>query len=51
MQANAKKARMLTEMDNREDDPSGTFNSMMSEDPISDDDLDGFIRKFSKLTE
>ena len=51
MQANAKKARRLKEMDGRDDDPSDTFNSMLSEDPISDDDLDGFIRNFSEVTE
>ena len=44
MQANAKKARRLKEMDDRNDDPSDTFNSLVSEDPIFDDDLDGFIR-------
>ena len=44
MQANAKKARRLKEIGNRDDDPSDTFNSMVSEDPISDDALDGFIR-------
>ena len=27
------------------------FNSMMSEDPIFDDDLDGFIRNVFKVTE
>ena len=51
MQANAKKARRLKEMDDRDDDPSDTFNSMVSEDPISDDDLDGFITNFSEMTE
>ena len=51
MQANAKKARKLKEMDDRDDDPSDTLNSMMSENPISDDDLYGFIRNFSKMTE
>ena len=51
MQANAKKARRLKEMDDRDDDPSNTFNFMLSEYPISDDDLDGFIRNFSKMTE
>ena len=51
MQANAKKARRLKEMDDRDDDPSDTFNSMMSEDIISDDDLDEFIRNFSDMTE
>ena len=38
-------------MDDRDDDPSDTFNSMLSEDPISDDDLEGFIRNFSDMTE
>ena len=38
-------------MDDRDDNPSDTFNSMMSEDQISDDDLDGFIRNFSDMTE
>ena len=51
MQANAKKARRLGEMDDRDDDPSDTFNSMVSEDIISDDDLDDFIRNFSDMTE
>ena len=51
MQANAKKSRTLKEMDDRDDDPSDTFNSMVSEDPISDDDHDGFIRCFSEMTE
>ena len=39
------------EMDDRDDDPSDTFNSMVNEDPISDDDLDGLIRNFSELIE
>ena len=51
MQANAKKARRLKEMDDRDDDPSDTFNSMVSKDIISDDDLDEFIRNFSDMTE
>ena len=51
MQANAKKARRLKEMDDRDDDPSDTFNCMVSEDIISDDDLDDFIRNFSDMTE
>ena len=36
-------------MDDRDDDPSDAFNSMLSEDPISAYDLDGFIRNFSKI--
>ena len=51
MQANAKKARRFKEMDDRDDDPSDTFNSMVSEDIISDDVLDEFIRSFSDMTE
>ena len=51
MQANAKKARRLKEMDDRDDNPSDTFNSMVSEDPISDDDHNDFIRNFSDMTE
>ena len=51
MQANAKKARRLKQMDDRDDDPSDTFNSTVSEDMISDDDLDDFIRNFSDMTE
>ena len=51
MQANAKKVRRLKEMDDRDDDPSYTFNSMVSEDPISDNDLDGCIRNFSEMIE
>ena len=50
MQANAKKARGLTEMNDRDDDPSNTFNCMVSEDPMFDDDLDGFIRNFSDFS-
>ena len=46
-----KNPRRLKEMDDRDDDPSDTFNSMVSEDIISDDDLDGFIRNFSEMTE
>ena len=46
-----RKAEGLKEMDDRDDDPSDTFNSMVSEDPISDDDLDRFIRNFSDMTE
>ena len=34
-----------------DDDPSNTFNFMVSEGPISDDDLDGFIRNISEMTE
>ena len=51
MQANAKKAIKLKEMDDRDDDPSDTFSSMVSEDPISGNDLDGFIWNFSDMTE
>ena len=51
MQANAKKARRLKEMDDRDNDQSDTFNSMVSEDIISDDDLDEFIRNSSDMTE
>ena len=36
MQANAKKAKRLKKMDGRDDDPSDTFNSMVSEDISSD---------------
>ena len=51
MQANAKKARRLKEMDDRDDDPTDTFNSMVSEDPISDDDHVGFNTHFSEMIE
>ena len=51
MQANAKKARRLKEMDDRDDDPSDALNSMMSKDPISDDNIDEFIRNFSDRRE
>ena len=51
MQANAKKARTLKEMDDRDGDQSDTFNFTVSEDPISDDDPDGFTRNFSEMTE
>ena len=33
------------------DDPLDTINSTVSDDPISDDDLDGFIRNVSEMTE
>ena len=51
MQVNVKKAKGLKEIIDRNDDPSDTFNCMFTEDPISDDDLDAFIRNFSKITE
>ena len=51
MQANARKTRRLKVMDDRDDDPPDISNSMVSEDPISDDALDGFIRNFSDMTE
>ena len=51
MQANAKKATRLKEIDDRGNDLSDTFNSMVIEHPISDDVLDGFIRNFSEMTE
>ena len=51
MQASAKKARQLKDMNDRDDDPSDTFNSILKEDQISDDDLDGFIRNFSEMIE
>ena len=35
-------------MDDRDDDASDTFNSMVSDDSVSDDDLDGFIRNSLK---
>ena len=38
-------------MDDRDDDPSDIFNSMVSENPISDGDFDAFIKNFSKMTE
>ena len=38
-------------MDDRDDDPSNIFNSMVSKDPISDDVLDGFVRNFSEMTQ
>ena len=41
MQANAVKARRLKEMGDRYDDLSDTFNSIVSEDPISDDAIMG----------
>ena len=39
---------MLKEIYDRDDDPIDTFNFMVSEDPISDDDLDDIIRIFLK---
>ena len=38
-------------MDDRDDDSSDTLDSVVSEDPISDDVLDDFIRNFSEITE
>ena len=46
-----RKPEGLRRLDDRDDDSSDTFNSMVSEDPISDDDLDEFIRNFSDMTE
>ena len=51
MQANVKKAKRLIEIDDRDNGPSDTFNSMVCEDPISDDDLDDFIWICSEMTE
>ena len=51
MQDNVKKAKRLKEIDDRDDGPSDTFNSMISEDQISGEDLDDFIRNFSEITE
>ena len=51
MQANTKKASRLKEMNDRDDNPSDTFNSMVTENIISDGGLDGFIRNFSDMTE
>ena len=45
MQANVQKAKRLKKIDDGDDSPSDTFNPMVSEDPISDEDLD-FIRNF-----
>ena len=50
MQANVKKAKRLKKIDDRDNDPSDTFNCMVSEDSISDDDLDDFVRNFSEMT-
>ena len=51
MQANVKIAKRLKEIDDRDDDPSDIFTSMVSEDPISDDDLNDFFRNISEITE
>ena len=51
MQANVKKAKRLTEIDDRDNEPSDKFNSRVSEDPNSDDDCDDFIRNFSEMTQ
>ena len=51
MPANAKKGKRLREIDDKNVDPSETFNYMVSEDPIFDDDLDGFIGNISEMTE
>ena len=39
MQANVKKVKRLKEIDDSDDDSSDTFNYMVTEDSISDDDL------------
>ena len=49
MQANAKKAKKLKDMDDRDGDSSDTCNSMVSQDSISGDDLDGLIRNVSEM--
>ena len=51
MQANAKKAWRLKEMDNRDDDQSDTFQLHGEWRSHSDDNLDGFIRNFSEMME
>ena len=47
MQANVKKAKWFKEIDDRYDGPPYTVNSMLSENPISNEYLDDFIRNFS----
>ena len=49
MQANVKKEKRLKEIDYKDGDPPDTFKSMVGENPISDDDLDDFIRGFSEM--
>ena len=51
MQTNVKKGKKLKEIDNRDDHPTDTFKSMVSEDPICDEDLGDFTKIFSEMTE
>ena len=51
MQANKKNAKGPKEIDYKVADPSDAFNSVVSEGPISNDNLDCFIKTFSELTE
>ena len=48
MQANVNRHK---EIDDRDDGPLDTFNSMLSKDPISNEDVDDFIRTFSGVKE
>ena len=49
-QPNVKKAKRHKDIDDRDNGPPDTFNFMVSKDPISDKDLDDFIRNFSEMT-
>ena len=49
MQANVKEAKRPKEIDDRDDDPSDTFNYMVSKDSISDNDLDDFVHYFGQV--
>ena len=47
MQFNVKQVKRLKEINNG---PTGTCNSKVSEESISDEDLDDFVSNFSKIT-
>ena len=50
MQANVKKTKRFKEIDDRDDGPSDTFNSVVNEDSNSGEELDDFIRYFCAMT-
>ena len=45
-----KKTKKHKVIDDRDDDPSNICSSIVSEDPISDEDPDHFIRNFSDMS-
>ena len=49
MQTIVEKAKGLKKIDHRYDGPSDTFNSMVSDYPISNENLDDIIINFSEM--